>query len=165
MAKQFSNEITDTPPEDCDQSFTNGTRVKQGNVKMSGKQVEYRLTFLEYAPKPRGYSLLCLIGVGVDYLSEESFDFFLDISSLGEFPPTNAPTFNETSLGDESQLQPNISRWLIAPDGHAELEDRGTHDSTSNQHPLSTGIHLRSTFDSYVWLVNRIPGHQGCKVC
>lgn len=149
IGKQFSNEITVTPPEECDKTFTGDTGVEQGNVKMPGEQGEYRLKFLESAPKPPGSSSLRLISVGVDVVSNQSFCFFLDKSSLGEFSPTKAPTFNETSFGDESQLRPNANRWLMEPDFHAEFGDRGACDSTSNQPPLSTGMLLRSTFYSY----------------
>ncbi|KAH9203371.1 hypothetical protein DL95DRAFT_472433 [Leptodontidium sp. 2 PMI_412] len=58
---------------------------------------------------------------------------FLDQNLVGDITPAATATFNDTSLVDGSQDQPDADRGLLAPDCHAESGDKGAGDCAMNQ--------------------------------
>lgn len=86
---------------------------------------------------------------------------FLDQNLVGDITPTATATFNDTSLVDGSQDQPDADRSLLAPDCHAESGDKGAGDCASNQSSLSTGMMFAFNF-SQLRLTSE-PGVQATK--
>ncbi|KAF8862739.1 hypothetical protein BDZ45DRAFT_686568 [Acephala macrosclerotiorum] len=65
---------------------------------------------------------------------------FLDQNLVGDITLATTTTFNDISLVDGFQNQPDADRGLLAPDCHAESGDKSACDSASNQSSLSTGV-------------------------
>ncbi|CZR65330.1 uncharacterized protein PAC_15230 [Phialocephala subalpina] len=73
---------------------------------------------------------------------------FLDQNLVGDITLAATATFNDISLVDGSQDQPDADRGLLAPDCHAESEDKSACDSASNQSSLSTGVQATKPVES-----------------